>query len=451
MRPLRPHALLLILLPLGLVLALGAGVALTPRGVAAARAAQPSADFTPQVRLGFKAGDDWEPAIAADRFGHLYALFKHYDVAGGGTCAHCNLHLLVQRSDDGGQTWSDPRAIAPVKTNGQFDSQIAVDPVDGRTVWASFLENNTSEIAVVKSTDFGATWSPLRIVSDRPPGLDKDTLVVRGDTVAVAYDDNHNTFASISHDGGAEWTTHEIFPGTDHFDLPLSAGGGIDSRGNIFFSWESWDKAHSANGDGPVTMWVTKSSDGGANWTRTVIDVSGAPPPCNNCGFAFLSAQMTLRVGSDDTIYLLWNGTVDQTNFAPERIFFSRSTNHGETYAPRQQVSDAPAGVEHCFPAIAAGGAEGDVRIGWMDTRTGAWNLFYRASRDGGVTWNAVRRISQFVPGYDYITAKGFGLPYGDYFQMVVDEEGETQIAWGESSSYAGPGNIWASHGPAHD
>jgi hypothetical protein len=451
MRPLRQRALLLIPLPLLTMLALGAGIVVMPRGAMAAIITQSPSGFTPQVRLGFKAGDDWEPAIAADRFGHIYALYKHYDVTGGGTCSQCDLHLLVQRSSDGGQTWTAPRAIAPVATDGQFDSQIAVDPVDGRTVWASFLENSTSEIAVVKSTDFGETWSHLRIVSDRPPGLDKDTLAVRGDTVAIAYDDNLNTFASISHDSGAHWTTHEIFPGTDHFNLPLSAGGGIDSLGNIFFSWESWDKAHSANGDGPVTMWVTKSTDGGAHWIRTVIDVSGAPPPCADCGFAFLSAQMTLRIGSDDTVYLLWNGTVDQTNFAPERIFFSRSTDHGDTYAPHRQVSDAPTGVEHCFPAIATGGADGNVRIGWMDMRTGAWNLFYRSSRDGGETWTQVHQISQFVPGYDYITAKGFGLPYGDYFQMVVDNEGDTQIAWGESSSYAGPGNIWASHGPADD
>jgi hypothetical protein len=85
-----------------------------------------------------------------------------------------------------------------------------------------------------------------------------------------------------------------------------------------------------------------------------------------------------LRIGSDNTIYLLWNGTVDLTNFAPERIFFSRSTDHGKSYSPRVDVSDAPGGIEHCFPAIAVGRDAGDVRIGWMDERTGAWNVFFR-------------------------------------------------------------------------
>ncbi|HEV7127925.1 MAG TPA: sialidase family protein [Ktedonobacterales bacterium] len=416
-------------------------------GIAAAHATRAATDFAPQLRLGFHSGDDWEPALAADRYGHLYALYKHYDVAGGGTCAHCGLHLLVQRSSDGGRSWSAPVAIAPVAvTGGQYDSQIAVDPVDGRTVWASFLQNSKSLIAVVKSTDFGATWSPIRIVSDRPPGLDKDSLVVRGQTIAVGYDDNFNTFASVSHDGGAHWTTQLIFPGSDRFNVPLSAGGGIDSRGDIFFSWDSFDKAHSQNGNGPVTLWVTKSSDGGADWTRTVIDVSGAPPPCANCGFAYLSAQMALRIGEDDAIYLIWNGTPTLANFGPERIFFSRSTDRGQTYAPRRELSDAPQGVEHCFPALATGTEDGDVRVGWMDTRTGRWNLFARSSADGGQTWNAVTRVSSYVPGFSYLTPSGYGLPYGDYFQMVVDSAGVTQLVWGESSSYAGPGNIWTAH-----
>ena len=50
------------------------------------------------------------------------------------------------------------------------------------------------------------------------------------------------------------------------------------------------------------------------------------------------------------------------------------------------------------------------------------------------------------MPGYNYLTANGFGLLYGDYFEMDVDSANGTQIVWGESSRYAGPGNIWATH-----
>ena len=111
-----------------------------------------------------------------------------------------------------------------------------------------------------------------------------------------------------------------------------------------------------------------------------------------------------MRVGSDDTIYLLWKSNVDGINNTPERIFFSRSANYGRTYSLPVDISDALFGVEHCFPAIAVGRSAGDVRIGWMDTRTGAWNVFFRKSQDGGIHFSNTVRISGFVPGYPYLT-----------------------------------------------
>ncbi len=311
---------------------------------AAAQSADPI-HFSPQSRIGFQAGDDWEPAIAADRHGHVYALYKHYDVSGTKTCSGCDLHLLLQRSSDGGQTWSKPRPIAPGPVaGGQYDSQIVVDPVDGQTLWASFLQSDNSTIAVVKSTDFGETWSAAKIVSTQPPGLDKDELAVRGHTMMVAYDDNLNTFAAISLDGGKHWASPLVFAGDAQFNLPLAAGAAIDSQGNLFISWDSYDQAHSANGDGPVTLWVAESRDHGQHWTRKVIGVSGAPPPCADCGFAFFGAQMALQVGGDDTLYLLWNSTVDKTDFAPARIFFARSTDHGRTTLAASRFRMRPRG-----------------------------------------------------------------------------------------------------------
>jgi hypothetical protein len=41
-------------------------------------AAAPTPIFTSAVRMGFEHGDDWEPAIAADRSGHVYATWSHY-------------------------------------------------------------------------------------------------------------------------------------------------------------------------------------------------------------------------------------------------------------------------------------------------------------------------------------------------------------------------------------
>ncbi len=407
--------------------------------------AHAAANFTPQTRLGFPAGDDWEPAMAADRYGHVYVLYKHYDVSGQTSCSSCALHVLLQVSNDRGQTWSAPRPIDPEPVvGGQYDSQIVVDPVDGKTAWASFLQNSKSSIAVMKSSDYGQTWSGPTIVENLQRATDKDELAVRGSTIAVAYNAVQKIYASVSHDGGKTWNTYLINNGSTQQGWSLGGGAGIDSQGNIYFTWAGYTQNGQAKG--PVNLFVTESRDGGQTWTLTPIGVSGAPYPCSNCGFAFLGAQMTMAIGSDDSVYLLYNSTVDQTDYAPERIYFVKSTDHGASYSTRQDVSLAPQGVEHCFPAITAGASSGDVRLGWMDTRTGEWNLFYRASSNGGASWGGETQVSGYVPGYAYITSSGFGLPYGDYFQMAVDNSGSTQIAWGEANSYAGPGNIWTAH-----
>ena len=269
MRHRSPRARLLALVPLLAVVALA--VTLAPRGL---RAAVPR--FTTQTRLGFPAGDDWEPALAADRFGHIYTLYKHYEVAGQTSCASCALHVLVQVSSDRGKTWGAPRAIDPEPTSGgQFDSQIAVDPMDGKSVWASFLQNKKSSIAVMKSTDFGVTWSGPIIAENLQRATDKDALAVRGSTVAVAFNAGQKIYAAVSHDAGATWATSLINDGSTQLGLSLAAGAGIDSRGAIYFSFDGFTQNGGAKG--PVNLFVSRSGDGGRTWRLSAIGVSGAP------------------------------------------------------------------------------------------------------------------------------------------------------------------------------
>src|SRR6266852_8085121 len=94
---------LLALAALCALAGLAVAVAIVPRAVTATATATAAATrFTTQTRAGFPAGDDWEPATATDRFGHVYLLYKHYDVAGQPSCASCDLHLLLQVSGDRG-------------------------------------------------------------------------------------------------------------------------------------------------------------------------------------------------------------------------------------------------------------------------------------------------------------------------------------------------------------
>jgi hypothetical protein len=400
--------------------------------------------FQAQTRVGFAVGDQWEPAIAADAFGHVYILFPQYTttpsttIPGCATCPSPTMFLIV--SNDNGKTWSAPRIIAN-PGSGQVDVQIKVDPADGQTVYASWLQNNKSLIEVAKSTNFHVDWTKPVIANSTNAGTDKDILVVKGPDVYVGYNHAQTVWVSSSHDGGQTFTSAKVNQNAQ-FGWSLTGGAAIDNAGNVYYGWEGYTQNGGAKG--PVNIYVSKSSDGGNTWIQTLVDVSGSPPDCSAflCGWAFLGPGTAMTNDEAGKLYLLWNaGTVDT---GPERIFYSTSTD-GVIWSPKFDVSLDPVndGVDHAFPAVAAGGP-GDVRIAWMDQRNEPhWNVYYRTSADGGATWSGETKLSTFVTGFSYIFADGFRFPFGDYFDITIDYLGNTQACWGEGFNWDTPGSIW--------
>jgi hypothetical protein len=419
--------------------------------VTAAAATAPTFSFP--VQLGFQAGDDWEPAIAADRRGHVYALWTHYgeDPA----CPGCaSPHMELQISSNGGATWSDPRPLTPGTALRQDDPQIVVDPVDGRTVYAAYMLGDKASQFVAKSTDFGRTWTSV-LVESLQRGTDKDILAVRGDDVYLVYNAVQKIWASVSHDGGKTWSLNHVIANTNSkFGWSLPGGGAIDSNGTAYFAWEGFEGNGKPSGE--VNLFVTRSTDGGETWQSFPVDVSQAPPQCGTCGWAYWGPQTTLALDGRDRLYVLYNA--NSVKFGPNRMYFARSTDGGRTWDRRREVSNAPTGANNLFPAVVARG-DGDVRIAWQDDRNGfdtgnddpngRWNTYYRSSADGGATWSTEVQLSQFVAGYPYKSASpdGYAEPYGDYFELDIDGTGQTHALWGEGPSWAGPGNVWYARG----
>ncbi len=403
----------------------------------AAFAADPG--FAPPTRVGFTVGDQWEPSIAADAYEHVYVLYPQYGpVPGCPGCFEPTMVLVV--SENGGTTWQTPRAITP-PISGQFDPQITVDPVDHRTVYAAWLQNKKSDVVVAKSVDFGQSWS--LVIANKAEDTDKPTLAVRGADVYVAFNHDRSLWVSASHDGGVTFLSSKV-PAPARLDWSLPNGGTIDPAGNLYFAWAGYTRNRSSS---RVNLYISRSGDGARSWNTNLLDLSGMPPECSayKCGWAYLGAQITMASDAAGTLYALWNsGAVDKS---PERIYFSSSTTAGATWSAKIDLSSAPDGTEHAFPALAAGAA-GDVRVAWMDTRNRPlWNTYYRSSTNGGATWSRVTQFSSGVHGYRYIKSSGFRFPFGDYFGMTIDGRGQTHAVWGEGLNFDSPGSIWYTNG----
>jgi hypothetical protein len=406
------------------------------------KAALAASGFTPQSRLGYTSGDQWEPALATDAHGHIYILFPQYGpVAQCPVCTAPTMVLLT--SNDNGISWEPPRPLL-TSSSGQFDAQIKADPVDRQTLYASWMQGR-HDIVVARSQDFGRSW--YFSIAEHSPGvvIDKPVLAVRGPNVYVSFNHEQTLAVAASHDYAQNFSSAVVNPDAG-LGWSLAAGATVDPVGNVYFSWTAYPRTNILTR--PMEVFVIRSADGGRNWSTTPMDVSSAAPGCSAqvCSAGFLASQMALASDDAGIIYALWNsGSVIG---GPERIYFSSSTNEGENWSAKVDVSNAPFGVEHCFPAITAGTA-GDVRIAWMDTRKVdtqnhlLWNTFYRASTNGGATWSPESQLSGPVRGYDYILPNGFLFPFGNLFSIGIDNLGTTHVVWGEGRNYSSPGSIW--------
>jgi len=184
-----------------------------------------------------------------------------------------------------------------------------------------------------------------------------------------------STFKSGSH-------VFRITPGTFAvrdlgLNLPSEQASGlaVDPAGNVYFGWTAYARHELPTR--PVSIFVSRSADGGRTWNTSLLDVSSAPPDCDaqSCETGYLGPQIALASDAAGALYALWNSGA--ANGGPERIYFSSSTTGGASWSERANVSHAAAGVEHSFPRDRAGRHPPGLRV----CRGGAGRSAVRAGR----------------------------------------------------------------------
>lgn len=260
------------------------------------------------VHHSFDGGETWEtkqlksefgiwgdPCITADYKGNFY-YFHLSDPEGTNWSSKQVLdRMVVQKSADGGKTWSSGSSIGKHEYPKQQDKEWAtVNPFNNEIylTWTEFdkygskLEKDKSRILFSKSTDEGKTWSNTITLSELEGNAIDDSKTVEGAVPAVGVDGeiyvswsyNDNIYFDKSTDGGKTWLEKDIIasiqPRGWSFDVPdLTRVNGMPitcvdiskskHKGTIYINFSD-----QRNGTDDTDIFIVKSIDKGNTWSK---------------------------------------------------------------------------------------------------------------------------------------------------------------------------------------
>jgi hypothetical protein len=157
---------------------------------------------------------------------------------------------------------------------------------------------------------------------------------------------------------------------------------------------------------GNEEIFYESSTDGGSSWTtkRLTWNTRGSYVP-------------TLAIDSNNHIHLVWH---DLSPGNPAEIFYKKSTDGGSSWATKRLTWNSEDSSE---PNIVVDSND-HIHLVWSDYSPGNAEIFYKRSTDGGVTWEAAKRLT-WTSGFSY------GL------SIAVDSNDHIHVVWNDDS----PGN----------
>jgi len=327
-------------------------------------------------------------------------------------------------TSNGGISWTFPGVLE----NGVFRSDPVLSSDNtGRLFYLSLL--STFFDNMWRSLNSGQSWTKLGPATGGDKQwftIDNTNSAGRGFQYQ-AWSTAGNNYAgrqfSRSTDGGFTWMDPINIPHS-----PIWGTLDVDTNGNLFIggvnpnnSREFWCiRSTNAKNAG-----VTPSFD-----QSTLVNLGGDIDASDSINPVGLAGQLFLAVdrsgtSTNNNVYML--ATVFPfTQASRTDVMFARSTDGGQTFNAPRRITDDPVDPNkwHWFGTLSVA-PNGRIDTIWLDTRNAANNtdsqLFYSYSTDGGNTWSANVAVSEpFNPFLGYPQQNKMG----DYMTIVSDNAG---------------------------
>lgn len=297
--------------------------------------------------------------------------------------------VYYRRSIDDGANWGAEAALS-----GDDAAYLPSISADGQTVHVAWLSGSpyapTNEIQYRRSTDGGASWGDVQVLSSQYGSKSPPSVASSGGRVHVVWGQQTGLQSPVAYvwsDDGASWSPIQTVSGSSS-----SVTGGV----SVTASGQNVDVAWSGNLalSDPANVYAMHSGDRGASW--------GAPVNLSN----ITSSQSTMEpaiASSGNALFVTWEAIGPGGATAVLRRFVNQS------WQPVEPLAGAVAMSWH--PTIAATGS--DVHAVWIDDRDGPMQLHYKRSPNLGATWDpevALTDESSTLRWYSWVAVSGSGV-----------------------------------------
>ncbi len=278
-----------------------------------------------------------------------------------------NYEIYYKRSTDAGISWGTDTRLTNNPAPSLFFS-VAVSGSIVHIVWQD-QRNTNDQIYYKRSSDNGVSWEPdLRLTNTSTISV-TPSMAVSGNFVHVVWNDlrdmNPEIYYKGSSDAGISWGTDtRLTNNSSNSAYPSTAVSGAI----VHVVWHD-------ERDGNYEIYYKRSSDGGLTW--------GADTRLTNAtGFSWYSNASV----SGMLVNVVWE---DNRNGNYE-IYYKNSTDGGVNWGADARLTNFTGNSWR--PSAASSGSA--VHVMWQDNRDGNYEIYYKRTTDGGISWDADLRLT---------------------------------------------------------
>lgn len=356
---------------------------------------------------------------------------------------------LVEYNVAEGQTISPSIQVHPNPSMQQFETSIATHPSNPNIVLIGAVTQDPLSVDVnagtmgwYYTTDAGVTWSgrdtlPTHSNLGQWMGDPSVGIDASGKMLLAGLYNDATVFVDRSSNGGAAWThtvAYDITRGQHTPSLAIDLSPQSPFMNNVYLV--------------SAGVEFSRSTNGGASFS-TPVNISGGIG-------SWRRVFPRITVGVDGTVYATWPG-YDAPSGTPVRLGFNRSTDGGTTWGTAKSIRSykgvygqyAIKGTQiYSGPSIAVD-RSGGPRQGWIYITHAEKNplrpdIFLIRSTDGGTTWSDSVKVNQDASGNDHwlpsvAVDQATGALYIVYYDsrnFPANDSAQITVSWSDDGGY---------------